>query len=137
MKEEIYKKSVSELDRAIAAAGEFEQLSASQIRKAVWDAANSVNTFMSAIYGKSTTMDKEYLVLDYHIKAKRLIRDLSELYFLLKKISEKEFKKISRNQVKVFGWKNVDILDKTELIVILNNMNSMMEKIWTAQKYSK
>ena len=137
MKEEIYKKSVSELDRAIAAAGEFEQLSASQIRKAVWDAANSVNTFMSAIYGKSTTMDKEYLVLDYHIKAKRLIRDLSELYFLLKKISEKEFKKISRNQVKVFGWKNVDMLDKTELIVILNNMNSMMEKIWTAQKYSK
>jgi hypothetical protein len=137
MKEEVYKKSIYVLERSIVSVGDFERLSASQIRKIVADAADSVNTFMSALYGKATTMDKEYLVLEYDIRAKRLIKDLAEIYFLLKKMGEKEFKKVSRDQVKIFGWKNVDLLEKTELIITLNNMKSNMEKIWTAQRYSK
>ncbi len=137
MREEIYQKSVSDLERSVFSASDFERLSASEIRAAVRDAANAVNTFMSALFGRATTMDREYLVLEYEIRAKRLIKDLAADYFLLKKMSEKEFKKISRNQVKVFGWKNVGLLDKAELISILNSMRKLMENIWTAQKYNK
>jgi len=137
MKKEIFNKTMSDLDRIAMAAHSFEKLSAGEIKKVVADAADSVNTFLSAIYDKATTMDKEFLVLEYDIKAKRLVKKLAEDYFTLKKLGEKEFKKISRNQVKIFGWKNMDMLEKTEFIIMLNNMKKNMENIWTAQKYGK
>ena len=118
-------------------ANSFEKLSGGEIRNIVLESYESINTFLSAIYDRATTMDKEYLVLEYDIKAKRLIKDLADTYFTLKKMGEKEFKKISRDQVKIFGWKNVDLLEKNELIIMLNNMKKNMENIWTAQKYNR
>jgi hypothetical protein len=137
MKTEIFNKSMSDLDRVIMSANSFEKLSGGEVKSVIISAQESVNTFLSAIYDRATTMDKEFLVLEYDIKAKRLIKDLAENYFMLKKMGEKEFKKISRDQVKVFGWKNVDLLEKNELIIMLNNMKKNMENIWTAQKYNK
>ena len=132
MNKDMYEKALFEMEKSIRVIEDFDKLSADQVKRAVSDAARSMDTFISSVLGPTTIL-KEYLVIEEEIKAKRMIKEFCRIYFVLRGMGDKEFRKTSRDEVRIFGWKNVDETSKGELLGMLTDIRNMMPRIWKAQ----
>ncbi|MCW1300795.1 MAG: hypothetical protein OH363_05845, partial [Candidatus Parvarchaeota archaeon] len=104
MQGEFLERAEIELEKAQKIIKKIEFSPGDVVQNCVLALMDSINFICSAILGRLSTVDEDYLILiDRHEKE---IGELIRLYFYLKNVANKKYNKVERSVIRVDGWKS-------------------------------
>ncbi|MCW1300796.1 MAG: hypothetical protein OH363_05850 [Candidatus Parvarchaeota archaeon] len=124
---EFLERAEIELEKAQKIIKKIEFSPGDVVQNCVLALMDSINFICSAILGRLSTVDEDYLILiDRHEKE---ISELIRLYFYLKNVANKKYNKVERSVIRVDGWKSSFYLKKSDLEEYLEKVREHINKI--------
>jgi len=121
MDEEVRSKLFLDVEKIVRNFQSFDKLSAGDVKGSFVQLADLANRFVSTLLGREASVDADYFVLKDLLPEKAFMA-LCDAYFTVSSLAAKEFSKISRDAVRVKGWKNTELLDMKGSIAIARRL---------------
>jgi len=113
-----------EIEKARNLVNNFEKLPARDIKNIVQYLMSAINMRLIHVSQEFEDFDRDFLVA---YENQILSKDMGEMYFYLKGLYSKEFKKSDRDMVIVKGWKNNFYIKKTYFKNIIDSVEHLIE----------
>ncbi len=119
-------RAMLELEKAKQLLRDFEALSAQDIKNIILFLMNALNFGVSYLQRDATDVETDFYVLNVNRSTKR---DMCELYFFLKNLSFKDFRKAGKDAVTANGWKNSVFLKKSYFEELVKRVQRLLESL--------
>ncbi len=114
-----------EIEKARKIMENFDRLPAGDIKNFFYYLMRAINKKIAS-YDGLRDIDRDFLIINEN---QIFPKEIGEMYFFLKSMYLKEFKKADRDVVVVKGWKNNFYIKKTYFNTILVEVKNMLESL--------
>ena len=120
------RKAEIEIQKARNLLENFEKLPATDIKNIIHFLMKSINLTLVSINHDLESFDRDFLVASEN---KIISQEMGNVYFFLKNLYSKDFKKSDRDKVLIKSWKNNVYLKKSYFKDIIDTVEKMVSSI--------
>jgi hypothetical protein len=113
-----------EIEKARKVLENFEKLPAQDIKSIVFYLMGAINQKVVSVNDNLEDLEKDFLVASEN---QILPREMGNMYFFLKSLYMKDFKKSDRDAVLVKSWKNNVYLNKSYFKGMIDSVENLVE----------
>ncbi len=106
----------------------FEKLPVETIKSSIGMITKAMDNTASFFKNKEININKDLLVVKDNLYS-RSMEEFIETYFLIKRMLNKDWKKLGDNKIVIGDWKNNIVFEKEELLALLKKVSYLKERL--------